>query len=248
MQELDNELYQAAETYRRVLQWAGDHPQQIIGEAHLGLARILYEWNDLDAADQHTQQSLHLARQYESIIDRYLIGEVFLARLKLAQGDIEGAADILAKADQSVRQHNFVHRSPDVAAAQVMTSLRQGNLHRAAHLAETYNLPVSQARVHLAQANPSAALAVLEPWLRQVEAKGWQDELLKAMALQAVALVAYSDKDRALQILSEALALAEPDGFIRMFIDEGLPMFRLLSEAAAQGIMPELYGQTPGCL
>ena len=97
MQELDNELYQAAETYRRVLQWAGDHPQQIIGEAHLGLARILYEWNDLDAADQHTQQSLHLARQYESIIDRFVISEVFLARLKLAQGDVEGAADILAK-------------------------------------------------------------------------------------------------------------------------------------------------------
>ena len=53
VQEADNQLYQAAETYRRVLQWAGDKPQQIINEAHLGLARVLYEWNDLDAAEQH---------------------------------------------------------------------------------------------------------------------------------------------------------------------------------------------------
>ena len=87
VQEADNQLYPAAETYRRVLQLAGDQPLQIINEAHLGLARILYEWNDLDAAEQHGQQSLHLARQYDRVIDRFIVCEVFLARLKLAQGD-----------------------------------------------------------------------------------------------------------------------------------------------------------------
>ena len=65
IQELENQLYLAAETYRRVLQLAGDHPQPIASEAHLGLARIFYEWNDLDAAEQHGQQSLQLARQYD---------------------------------------------------------------------------------------------------------------------------------------------------------------------------------------
>ena len=65
VQEADNQLYQAAETYRRVLQLAGDPPQPIACEAHLGLARICYEWNDLDAAEQHGQQSLQLARQYD---------------------------------------------------------------------------------------------------------------------------------------------------------------------------------------
>ncbi len=243
VQEVDNELYQAAETYRQVLKWAGDHPQQIIGEAHLGLARILYEWNDLDAAEQHTQQSLHLARQYESIIDRHVISEVFLARLKLAQGDLAGAADILAKADQSVRQHHFVHRAPEVAAAQVLTFIRQGNLAAAAHLAESHRLPMSQARVHLAQGNPSAALAVLEPWRQLVEAKGWQDERLKALVLQAVILAAHSDKNQALPVLGEALALAEPSGALRTFLDEGAPMFRLLSEALAQGMMPDYTGK-----
>jgi LuxR family maltose regulon positive regulatory protein len=237
VQEADNQLYQAAETYRRVLQWAGDQPQQIIHEAHLGLARMLYEWNDLDAAEQHAQQGLVLARQYEQIIDRFILCEVFLARLKLARGDIAGAAAILATADQSARQHNFVHRIPEVAAAQVLTLLRQGNLTVAGHLAQIHKLPLSQARVHLAQGDPSAALVVLEPWRQQVEAKGWKDEQLKVMILQAVILHAHGETDKAVQVLGDSLVLAEPGGFIRIFVDEGLPMAQLLSEAAAQGIM-----------
>ena len=243
VQELDNELYLAAETYRRVLGWAGDHPQQIIGEAHLGLARILYEWNNLDAAEGHTHKSINLARQYESIIDRYVISEVFLAHLKLAQGDIEGSAGILAKAEQSVRQHNFVHRAPEVAAAQVLMLLRQGNLAAAADVVEAHKLPIGQARVHLAQGNPSAALMVLEAYRQQVEAMGWKDELLKTRVLEAVALDVHSDKEKALRVLGEALALAEPNGFIRVFLDEGAAMLRLLSEAAARGMMPSYTGK-----
>jgi LuxR family transcriptional regulator, maltose regulon positive regulatory protein len=238
VQEADNQLYQAAETYRRVLQWAGDKPQQIISEAHLGLARVLYEWNDLDAAEQHAEQSLQLARQYESFIDRFVFGEVFLARLKLAQGNVDSASAILARTDQSVRQHNFVHRMPEVAAAQVLTLLQQGNPVAAAHLAQTHGLPLSQARVHLAQGNPSTALAVLSPFREQVEAKGWADEQLKVMILQAVAHNAHGEKDMAMQALGDALTLAESGGFIRLFVDEGSPMAQLLSEAAAQGIMP----------
>jgi LuxR family maltose regulon positive regulatory protein len=59
------------------------------------------------------------------------------------------------------------------------------------------------------------------------------------MILQAVALRAHGDRDRALQVLGEALGLAEPGGFIRSFVDEGAPMAELLAEAAAQGIMPD---------
>jgi LuxR family maltose regulon positive regulatory protein len=69
-----------------------------------------------------------------------------------------------------------------------------------------------------------------------MEAKGWQDERLKVMVLQAIALHAHGEKDRAVQVLGEALALAEPGGFIRLFVDEGEPMrllildFRVLIE------------------
>jgi len=238
IQELDNQLRQAAETYRHVLHLAGEHPQQIIGEAHLGLAHVLYEWNDLDAAEQHTHQSIQLARQYESIIDRSIIAEVFLARLKLAQGEVNAADSILAKTDESARQHNFIHRIPEIAAARVLTFLRQGNLAEAAQLAQTHGLPLSQARVLLAQGNPSAALDVLTVYRQQTESKNWQDERLKTMILQAVALHTQGENGEALQTLREALTLAEPEGFIRLFVDEGTPMTQLLAEALAQGILP----------
>ena len=93
----------------------------------------------------------------------------------------------------------------------------------------------------MAQGDASAALAVLAPYRQQMEAKGWQDERLKAMVLQAVALHAHGEKDKAVQLLGEALALAEPGGFIRLFVDEGPPMAQLLSEAAAQRDYAGLY-------
>ncbi|MEW6130748.1 MAG: LuxR C-terminal-related transcriptional regulator [Acidobacteriota bacterium] len=235
----ENRLDEAAATYRRVLQMASEQPLQIVHEAHLGLARVLYEWNDLDAAEQHARQGLDLAKQYDRVIDRFIICEVFLARLKLARGDVAGAASVLAKADQSVRRHHFAHRAAEVAAAQVVTFLHQGNLAAAERLAKTRQLPLSQSRVHLAREDASAALAVLEPLRRQAEAKGWQDERLKVMVLQSVAHHAHGEKDKALQLLSEALALAEPGGFVRLFVDEGKPMAHLLSEAAAHGMMPD---------
>ena len=77
---------------------------------------------------------------------------------------------------------------PDVAAAQVLMLLRQGHLAAAAQLAETHDLPISQARVHLAQGDPATALAVLEPVRQHAEAKSWSDEQLTVMVLQAIAL------------------------------------------------------------
>ena len=70
-----------------------------------------------------------------------------------------------------------------------------------------------------------------------------QDERLKVMVLQAVALHAHGDKDQAVQLLCDALALAAPGGFIRLFVDEGPPMAHLLSEAEVCGIMPDYTGK-----
>jgi LuxR family maltose regulon positive regulatory protein len=238
IQEADTQLYLADETYRRVLHLAGDLPQPPALEAHLGLARLSYEWNDLEAALALGQQSVHLARQLENT-DKCIAGELVLARLKLAQGDVAGAAAQLAESGLSARQHNLVFRLPEVVAAHVLTLLRQGSLSAAAQLAQTHELPLSHARVHLAQGDPSAALAVLSSWREQVEARGWQDERLKVMVLQAVALEAHHEEDQAVQLLCDALALAEPGGFIRLFVDEGWPLAHLLSKATALGWMPD---------
>jgi LuxR family transcriptional regulator, maltose regulon positive regulatory protein len=242
VQEADNQLYTAAETYRRALILAGDPPQRIACEAHLGLARIYYQWNDLDAAGQHGQQCLQLTQQIDSV-DTLAACWVLLARLKLVKGDVVSATALLAKAEQFVCQQNFAFRMPDVTSAQVLTLLRQGSLSAAAHLAQTHDLPISQARVHLAQGDPSTALARLLPVRQQAEAKGWADERLQVMILQAVALHMNGEKSKAVQLICDALALAAPGGFIRLFVDEGPPAAHLLSIASARGLIPDYTGK-----
>jgi LuxR family maltose regulon positive regulatory protein len=243
VQELENRLYLAAESFRSVLQRAGEQPQSSVCEAQMGLARVCYEWNDLEAAERHGLEGLQLARQYESVIDRFVICQVFLARLKLARGDVAGTTVLVAEASQAVRERNFVHRLAEVVAAQVLVLLRQGHFDAAAQLAQAHQLPLSQVRVHLAQGDPSAALIALEPWLHKVEAGGWVDERLKGLVLQALALQAQGDMDEAVRAAVDALALAEPGGRIRTFVDEGPAMARLVSAAAARGLMPDYIGR-----
>lgn len=239
VQEADTQLSLATRSYKRVLHMVGDPPQSIACEAFLGLARIYYQWNDLQAAQQYGHQCLQLTQQIAiEGVDTVASYNVFLARLRLAQGDVPGAVAILEAAEAFVHQHNFVFRMPDVATAQVLTLLHQGHLAAAAHLAEIHGLPISQARVYLAQGNPATALAVLEPLRMQMESKGWADERLKVMVVEAVALRAYGETDKAMHLLGDALALAAPGGLVRLFVDEGLPMAQLLSEAAARGMMP----------
>jgi LuxR family maltose regulon positive regulatory protein len=234
----ENRLYLADETYRHVLTLVGDLPIPVAVHVHLCLARISYEWNDLDAAQHHAQECLTEAQLYKGHYDIFVACQVFLAHLELAQGDVASAAAILDEADRSARQHNFVYQIPEVAAAQVLALIRQGNLAKAADLAEEHELPISQAQVQLAQGDPSTALATLEPLRQQAEAKDWKNERLKVMALQAIALYLSGEEKQAVQLLGEALELAEPGGFVRIFVDEGPPMARLLIEARSRGIAP----------
>jgi LuxR family maltose regulon positive regulatory protein len=239
VQEMENQFHLAAETYRSVLPLFGDHPQPNASEAYLGLANIHYEWNDLETAQKYGEQSLQLARQFDRVIDRFIVSEVFLSRLKLARGDVDGAAALLARAEESAHRKNFLLRLPEIASAQVLVLLRQGSIDAADQLTQTYELSLSRVRVLLARGDPSAALALLEPLHGQMQARGWQDELLKVMVVQAVALHLHREEDAAVQLLANALALAEPGGFIRTFIDEELPMAKLLIEVASRGVKPD---------
>ena len=232
IQETNNQLNLAAKTYESSLQLAGDPPPPITCEGFLGLARIHYEWNDLDAAEQYGQQCFQMTQQMENV-DSFASYGVFLSRLMLARGDVPSAITVLEEAEEFVHQNNFEFRMPNIAAAQVLALLRGGDLEKAAQLAETHDLPFGQARVHLAEGNSSSALALLEK-LRQ-QAKELPDEQLKVMVLQAVAYQAQDELVKALQVLQDALKLAEPNGFIRIFVDEGPAMGQLLSEATAQG-------------
>ena len=93
IQEAENQLHLAAETYQRVLPLIDEYSPHNAPLAYLGLARIYYEWNDLDAAEKYGEQSLKLSRQFDQVIDRLVVSEIFLARLKLARRDVAGALD-----------------------------------------------------------------------------------------------------------------------------------------------------------
>jgi len=238
VEEMDNQLQAAAETYRHVLALTAELPLPVAGEAALGLARISYQRDDLDAAQTHWEQAMRLAPQLENT-DRAVVCLLFLARLKMARGDLADAAGALAEADASARRHNFVLQIPEIAAAQVALLLRRGEIAAAAELAEKHEIPLSRARVLLARGDPAAALAALEPFRRRAEERAWPDEQLKAIALEAVGRDANGESDHALRLLGDALALAEPAGFIRLFVDEGSPMARLLREAMSRGLRPD---------
>lgn len=245
LQMLDNQLELAAETYHQVLRLAGDPPAPVACEAYGGLARIHAEWNELETAARYGQQAVQLAHQLENT-DRVVACENVLARLRLAQGDFSAALALITNAERVANQQQFVHQLADLAATRVQILLGQGhsasNLAAAAKLAQTYALPLSQARVALAQQDPGTALAYLHPWQQKAMAKGWADEHLKTLIVQALAYQMKGEQEQAVARLGDALALAAPSRFIRSFVDEGPALRQLLADAVARGILPA-YGE-----
>ncbi len=119
IQETDNQLSLAAESYEHVLRLAGDPPLPIACEAHLGLARLNYQWNDLNAAKKHGQKSQQLMQQIESV-ETVVSHKLFLARLLLTQGDASAVDAVFQQAEAYIHQHNYMFRMDDVAAIQVI--------------------------------------------------------------------------------------------------------------------------------
>jgi LuxR family transcriptional regulator, maltose regulon positive regulatory protein len=236
--EIDTELRLAAATYEDTIRLAADLPFPWISDAHLGLARIRYEWNDLGAASASGETSLGLARQIQDN-DRPVACLVLLARVRLAQGDAAEAARLLAEADAWVNEHDFARAAPSVADARAMLALRGGDVDAATRLADAFDLPLVRARACLAGGDAEGALAALEPARREAEVRAWPDARLRALILQSLAQRAAGDPRAALSLLEEAMRMAEPRGFVRLFVDEGPLMASLLREAAEQGLRRE---------
>jgi LuxR family maltose regulon positive regulatory protein len=97
---------------------------------------------------------------------------------------------------------------------------------------------ITLARLLIAQGNADEAVGLLQRLLETAEAGGRISRVLEILLLQALSLQAQGDTDQAITPLEKAIALAEPEGFVRIFMDEGPPMAQLLREAAARGMMP----------
>jgi LuxR family maltose regulon positive regulatory protein len=242
IQESENQAHEAAETFRRILHLVGDPPWPAACEACAGLARIHYQWNDLDAAERYGEQGLALAHQLENVDTPAACG-VLLACVQLARGDPSGALAALSEAEQFAQGHHFGHWDGEITAVRIRILLHQGNLAAAAQLIASTDLSLSRARVHLAQGKPAEALAVLEPVRRQLEEKDLADKRLQLLALQSLAHQAAGEGESAVQTIGEALAMAAPGGLLRMFVDEGAPMAALLREVVKQGNAPAFAQQ-----
>ena len=234
VQEMDNQIPLAAETYHRAIRLGGETPTPPICDAYLGLGRLHYQWNDLATAEQHILHALPLAHQIETT-DRWVACQLVLAQLKLAQGELAQGRALLATASRAVHQHQFGQQVAPLAAVQIQFLLAEGQLVAAGELVEAHDLPLSRARLFLAEGEAGQAVAVLGAWRAQMAAKGWADEGLKGMVLQAVAYAALGEEATAVAHLREALATAEPSGFIRLFVDEGRPMAALLARMKEEG-------------
>lgn len=238
--EQENDLHRAHAIYQDAVHLVGDAATPPICDAYLGMARIQYQWNDLELAEAYGRKSLEYAQQIKNT-DRSLHCLNLLAQVKRAHGDVDGAAAMLADAAQVARREQFAFVLPDIVTAQVATMLRQGDVAAAAQLSQAHNLPLSQARTEMAQGHAAAALARLDTAQQAAAARHWADEQLKILVLQALARHRNGDGDAAARTLGEALAAAEPHGFIRLFVDEGAPMRHLLTIAAKRHDAPAIY-------
>jgi LuxR family maltose regulon positive regulatory protein len=249
-------LSDAWASYETALQLALAQPQQVrrgIPDMHVGLSSILYERGELEAATDHLERGAALGDAAGLPKYRYR-WRLAMAQLRQAQGDLAGAVELLNEAE-----HFFVADMGPVVrpipATRARLWLQEGRVAEAlawvreAGLSADDDLSylreyehVTLARTLLAQhrlhgENPPLrdALSLLSRLLDDADAGGRTGSVIEILALQAMAHRAQGDIDDAVASLERALRLAEPEGYARLFVDEGASMAELLEVVAARG-------------
>lgn len=233
--EEKNELHLAATTYQNVIKSQGNMPLTTSAYfSHIGLARIFYEWNDIETSLKHCLKSIELSKQLVNT-DIIITCEVFLARIKVFCKDFDEATTILDKASKTIKINNFVERVSDVASVQVMIMIKQGNLSKAYKIAKEFNIPICEARVRLAESDGAKAIELLEPLLIDAKKAGREDKRLEVLILLSLAYYIVGNIEKSKKLFEKALLLSEPNGFIRSFIDEGEKVLDILRHTSVSG-------------
>jgi LuxR family transcriptional regulator, maltose regulon positive regulatory protein len=248
-------LREAARIYEQALQRAvaqGEPPPT--ADLYVGMSELRRERNDLEAATQCLQRSKELG-EHGGIAEHRHRWYVAMARIKEARGDLDRALDLL---DEAERLH-VRSPAPDVrpiTALKARVWIGQGRLAEALGWARERGLSadddlsylrefehITLARVLVARYKSNRvdssireAMALLERLRKAAEEGGRMGSLIEVLALQALACEVQRDIPRALAPLERALTLAEPEGYVRIFVDEGQAMRTLLRHAAARGI------------
>jgi LuxR family maltose regulon positive regulatory protein len=231
----------------------GRLPLPVIGWVYLRLGEILYERNELGDAWNFLSQGLHRA-ELGGDVRALVAGYLLAGRLKLTEGDVAEAAAYLEQARPLVQEAPFLDWTSRFERLRVDFWLAGDGLRTAVAWAEemlTGNVlegrPESEvaqlalARVLIVNGDaPSIerATALLASLRQAAELEGRTGIQIEALALQALAHWRSGDQARAMISLEHALRLAEPEGYVRLFADLGLPMARLLQEARSRDVMP----------
>jgi LuxR family maltose regulon positive regulatory protein len=244
-------------------------PLPISGALTISLGRIVLEQGDLEGAERLLVEGL---KQVQGTLElaSWARGYASLARLKQAQGDVSGALHSIERIEklwpemesdtyaaafrvriwlwQSQHDPKLLARA-ERDAREVLPHFDDGkdipacaDEWRYARCTALVRLRIAQRRAQ-GQPDLGRVLDFLARQLRVNEEGGWNECVIELLVLQALALDAQGDTRHALDAVRRALALAEPEGYLRIFVDEGPPMARLLHEAAARGIVPEYAGR-----
>ncbi|MCX6068073.1 MAG: LuxR C-terminal-related transcriptional regulator [Chloroflexi bacterium] len=256
--------HEAKRTYEHALQLATAQGEPMLrgtADVYVGLSELNCEYNDLYAATQHLQISKELGEQTGFPQNRYRRC-VVLARIQQAKGDLDGALDLLQEAER-LYVSAFSPNVRPIPALKTRLWVAQGRLGESLGWAHEQGLSaddplsylrevehITLARVLLARYKHEhtdgairEAIGLLERLLNAAQEGGRMGSVIQILELQALAHQARGDIPAALKPLQMALTLAEPEGYIRLFLDEGSPMTQLLREAALRWIQPGYTGK-----
>ncbi len=255
-------LREAVRTYHQSLQLAADHgpgAQSITAHHHLGLALLYREMKDDAAVGLHLQKAEELGAQ-TTLVDWPYRWRLAQARLKQDAGDLDTALDLLDEA----RRVYVRNPAPDLHPSEALKAqvcLRQGRLGQAQAWVRERGLTtgdeinylheseyITLARILMAEDSLQPASELLERLRQMAEAQDRMGSVIEISIVQALAYQAQSNTSAALAALDRALTLAEPEGYVRVFVDEGEVMrlmiadFRVLIEKQANRESQNLIG------
>jgi LuxR family maltose regulon positive regulatory protein len=237
-------LREADEAFRRALRLlteGGFELSPAAGVVHIGMGTLLYERNDLDEAERALERGVELAERTGDV-STLVWAYVTLSRNKRARGDEGGALERARQAEVVARDSGADLQIAIALAWMTRLLLTRGDLteavafeqERAATAVDAADAArvvdrLTSVRLLYAQGRHREALALLEELGETAEAAGRTGDLIEILTLQALALWAGHEKERAVSTLAGALTLAEPEGYVRTFVDEEAPMGDLLS-------------------
>src|SRR5262245_2441620 len=246
VQRAQGRLGAALATFQQALDAASEVERQLpyMGMAHVGMAEMLYERGELTSAYEHATQGVALCRHL-AFTQPLATGLAVLAQIHQAADDPATAQIAMREAERVVLSEQVVALHNPVAARRAQLQLAWGDVAEAGRWAEQRGLRfddemtypregdyLALARLLLATHESERALGLLERLYAQAAAQGRADSVIKVRALQALEFAAGGDETAASTALGEALSLGGPEGYVRVFVDEGASMARLLRRFA----------------